>query len=155
MHRDRPDRQLTPNTPEVHMLVVLVSEVKTHPSRTAVIYTTLIKNALILDTQKAIPIYIFAKYTARQRQLTHSAPLHQGGINEAERELQSENIHTAKREHWSNHRKLTQGKKNCHIIHCIFIKHKESRRCVPTSSAATPKISFKLNYSHYTHVPME
>lgn len=62
------------------MLVVLVSEVKTHPSRTAVIYTTLIKNALILDTQKAIPIYIFAKYTARQRQLTHSAPLHQGGI---------------------------------------------------------------------------
>lgn len=154
MHRDRTDTQLTPNTPEVRMLVVLVSEVKTHPSRTEVIYMTLIKMSWS-QTHRKQSLFISLLNTQHGRDSYVQCSIAPRWHNEAERELQSENIHTAKRKHSSNHRKLTQGKKNCHIIHYIFIKHKESRRCVPTSSAATPKISFKLNYSHYTHVPVE
>lgn len=66
MHRYR---QLTQNALEVHISLVLTSEAKTCSARTQVIYMALIKNALILDTQKAVPICTFTKHMAWQRQL--------------------------------------------------------------------------------------
>lgn len=63
------DRQLTQNTLEVIISLVLISEVNTHSARTQVLYIALIKNALILDTQRAVPICTFTKYMAWQRQL--------------------------------------------------------------------------------------
>lgn len=63
------DRQLTQNTLEMHILLVLIWEVKAHSTRTQVLWTALIKTALILDTQKTGPISIFTKHMAWQRQL--------------------------------------------------------------------------------------
>lgn len=63
------DKQLTQNAREVHVSLVPVSEVKTRSTRTQVLYIALIKNALVLETQKAVSIRTFTKHIAWQRQL--------------------------------------------------------------------------------------
>lgn len=63
------DKQLTQNALKIHISLVPLSEVKTHLTRTQVLYIALIKNVLILEIQKAVLICTFTKHIAWQRQL--------------------------------------------------------------------------------------